>query len=298
MILPGMGLVHLSMVFVLVNGHSRQTPQTSKKLSFHKLRSAQPTASRIEENDFHIRYTKGIREKTKHFSRWQLTNRMRMYLGCAAITFIWISTGTFFYAKYYGWPLSQSFFYAVDAGMSIGFCTDVAETRVGSRAFTIVYILLGASCVGGALALFIKDIVEGVVDLKHGKYEELLARNAVLRADVDHSGNLSYSQFHSLVNEWSSSSKNISDDDFERLCQKFDASNRGYVDYEVFLTHYDKMDQLLQISGHLYSENKVVRGLAQLCKKCMNLWRGKNRIFTVFCLWVLVGVSYGTFAMG
>jgi len=53
---------------------------------------------------------------------------------------------------------------AVDAGMSIGFCTDVAETKLGSKAFTVIYILLGASVVGGALALFIQDIVEGVFD--------------------------------------------------------------------------------------------------------------------------------------
>ena len=40
--------------------------------------------------------------------------------------------------------------------MSIGFCTAIAETSISSRAFTVVYILLGASVVGGALALFVE----------------------------------------------------------------------------------------------------------------------------------------------
>lgn len=85
--------------------------------------------------------------------RWRLTQQQKqqppmqskkrqMYLTCFAIVFVWISSGTLFYSNYYQWPLSQSFFYAVDAGMSIGFCTDVAETDVGSRAFTIVLYCL------------------------------------------------------------------------------------------------------------------------------------------------------------
>ena len=79
-----------------------------------------------------------------------------MYASCFGIVFVWIGAGTLFYAHHNGWPLSQAFFYAVDAGMSIGFCTEVAETTTSSRAFTVVFILLGASVVGGALALFVE----------------------------------------------------------------------------------------------------------------------------------------------
>jgi len=67
-----------------------------------------------------------------------------------------------FYAKFYDWPYPQSFFYAVDAGMSIGFCTEVKETEVASRLFTIVHILLGASCIGGVLVLLVNSVLEGV----------------------------------------------------------------------------------------------------------------------------------------
>jgi len=70
--------------------------------------------------------------------------KLQFYATCLGAVLAWVSTATLFYARYYDWPIPQSFFYAIDAGMSIGFCTDVHETEVGSRAFTIVHILLGA----------------------------------------------------------------------------------------------------------------------------------------------------------
>jgi hypothetical protein len=50
----------------------------------------------------------------------------------------------------------------VNAGMSIGFYTDIHEVKLVTKAFTIMYVLLGASVTGGALALFIQDAVEGL----------------------------------------------------------------------------------------------------------------------------------------
>ena len=52
-----------------------------------------------------------------------LSKKTKLYVSCLVIVMIWITTGTLFYSRFYDWPLSQSFFYAVDAGMSIGFCT-------------------------------------------------------------------------------------------------------------------------------------------------------------------------------
>jgi hypothetical protein len=42
---------------------------------------------------------------------------------------------------------------AVDTGMSIGFGT-VAEQRLSTKLFTVAHVLMGASAVGGAIALF------------------------------------------------------------------------------------------------------------------------------------------------
>jgi hypothetical protein len=91
--------------------------------------------------------------------------------------------------------LAQSFFYAIDAGMSIGFCTDVHETKLVSKAFPSVYILLGALVVRGALVLFIQDAVEGVAAPKIQEYQVLLEKEAFDKADMLQMGVLSFEEF-------------------------------------------------------------------------------------------------------
>ena len=51
-----------------------------------------------------------------------------LYRKVAIIVTIWMGIGTIFYSFHNDWPLSQAFFYAVDAGMSIGFCTEGAPS--------------------------------------------------------------------------------------------------------------------------------------------------------------------------
>lgn len=81
------------------------------------------------------------------------------YASCAAIIVAWIGAATFIFARNEGWPLAQSLFYAVDTGMSIGFGA-VAEEKISTKAFTVLHVLLGASAVGGAIALFAESVVE------------------------------------------------------------------------------------------------------------------------------------------
>jgi hypothetical protein len=216
------------------------------------------------------------------------SKNIRMYLACLGVVLAWITTGTIFYSKYNNWPLPQSFFYAVDAGMSIGFCTDVAETKIGSRAFTIIFILLGASCVGGALALFIKDIMEGVADLRHDTFDQLLAAHAVQRIDSERKGELTYPQFRTIVEEWTN--ETISDETFKKLCQRFDASNRGTVPSELFVKRCHEMDTLLYTAGPLYSKKFLVRKAAQTWEFLKESFNGTHRIFTIFLIWIFTGI--------
>ena len=81
------------------------------------------------------------------------------YFICAAIITVWIGIATLVFAYNEGWPLAQSLFYAVDTGMSIGFGA-VAEEKLSTKAFTVIHVLLGASAVGGAIALFAESVVE------------------------------------------------------------------------------------------------------------------------------------------
>merc|ERR1719203_2044596 len=56
---------------------------------------------------------------------------------------------------YCPWTFAQSFYYAVQAGLSIGFGL-LSETSDRSRLFTVVYILVGSSVIAGALACFVQ----------------------------------------------------------------------------------------------------------------------------------------------
>ena len=216
------------------------------------------------------------------------SKNIRMYLACLAVVLLWITTGTLFYSKYNNWPIPQSFFYAVDAGMSIGFCTDVSEKTVGSRAFTIIFILLGASCIGGALALFIKDIMEGVVDLRHDTFQQLLAAHACKRIDRRKRGKLTHAQFRLIVEEWTK--KPMSDETFTKLCRRFDPSKSGFVESEAFIKRCHEMETLLNTSGPLYSEYFIIRKSAQVWQVMKGALDGSHRIFTVFILWVSAGI--------
>ena len=165
--------------------------------------------------------------QTPSLKQWN-GRRSLIYLEVLGIVLLWVATGTLFYSHHNGWPLAQSFFYAVDAGMSIGFCTDVREKLISSRAFTIVYILLGASVVGGALALFVEDTMESVLEASTRGYRRLLAMEAFLRSDSDKDGSISYSDFGVLIG-WRRGADGgpVERRSFERLCRRFDPMSTG-----------------------------------------------------------------------
>jgi len=236
-------------------------------------------------------------------------NRFQVYLTCVTIVSIWVLTGTFFYSKINDWPIPQSFFYSVDAGMSIGFCTDVRETTIKSRAFTILHIILGASCVGGALVLFVADLMnEGIFHDKHfGEYKKLLEHDAFQRADRYHVGVLTYDQFHELVEAWIGNYVQVSNNYerkpklvldtkvFQKLCHKFDPKRKGRISYEDFMyLGYDGIDRLiLYPSGGIYSKFWVRRIMAHTWDALSSAVVGENRIYTIFTLWIALGVSWG-----
>ncbi len=301
---------------------------TSFQSSNHRNTNSNRKASPWEVGN--INGNKRIAQQYHHNSS---SKSIKMYMACLGVVLIWIVTGTVFYSKYNDWPIPQSFFYAVDAGMSIGFCTDVAETTIGSRAFTIIYIILGASCVGGALFLFIKDIMmEGLVVMRNEQYESLLARHAIMRLNDDDNiedymnqnemmrekeapstsrfssssplditkqkKQLSYKQFRKILEEWTSQS--LDDEIFDRLCRrKFDPLQKGYIQSEAFLQRcHEDVHSLLCTTGPLYSDQWMVRKVAQIMNETKQIWESKHRIFAVLFVWVSMGVTWGVKRQG
>lgn len=225
-------------------------------------------------------------------------NPLLFYRRCMVVVLVWIGSGTLFYSYCNQWPLPQSFFYAVDAGMSIGFCTEVHETKLVSKAFTIIFILLGASAIGGALALFIQDMVEGVVDAPSARHEYhvMLERQVFDRADVDRTGVLSFEEFERLIQESSSSDRSISSEDVQQLWTKFDRLKDGVIHFEEeFAGTFRGIDRLVQsLQQQQDMMHRPLRRIGwQMRRNFERAMQLEHRIYFVFGLWIALGVSWG-----
>lgn len=232
-------------------------------------------------------------------TEFQPYNPFRMYLSCLGIVTIWITTGTLFYSYCNNWPLPQSFFYAVDAGMSIGFCTQVHETKLISKAFTILFILLGASVVGGALALFMQDAMEGLAAPATEEYQVLLERKIFDQADLDRTGELTFDQFSSLIRS-SLKDKAISDDDMRLLWKRFDRLQDGVIHFEEFVGSFRGIENLIKtIQRQQQIRNPIQRVLVVGMQRVWKyVWHIEHRIYTAFCLWVGMGILWGIVDQG
>jgi len=261
----------------------------------------------------------------------------RMYLSCMGIVSLWILTGTLFYSYYNEWPIPQSFFYAVDAGMSIGFCTDVAETKLVSKAFTVIYILLGASVVGGALALFIQDIVEGVVDRETRpttsnyikEYNLTLEKEVFRKFDVSKTGTLSKDEFRNLLESTIKTTTPLSEDDINILWTKFDRIKDGAIHFEEFSGTFRGIEGLIASLHNTTTtttsittpknddddddstnstkwlptttgmiKTKILFIQNSIYSTIRSIWKSENRIYGVFIAWVLLGIAWGMIDQG
>lgn len=242
------------------------------------------------------------------------SKKRQMYLTCFAIVFVWITSATLFYSNYYQWPIPQSFFYAVDAGMSIGFCTDVAETHVASRAFTIVHILLGASCVGGALVLMVQSVLEGVASRSSAVYRLILERDSLKKVflSVDalptmfspinwtsrkEKGLLSYEDFREVMK--TNGLLDLTDKEFKRVCTFYDPDQEGCIRYEYFATHFQGMSRVIPQSRFVYYKSLPSRAFARMYSAISSLFTNAyHRIYLIFVCWVGMGITWGIVDQG
>eukprot|EP00804_Cyclotella_cryptica_P005672 CCRYP_000054-RA/>CCRYP_000054-RA protein AED:0.06 eAED:0.06 QI:5704/0.9/1/1/0.1/0.09/11/265/436 len=227
-----------------------------------------------------------------------------------------IALGTLFYSFYNQWPLPQSFFYAVDAGMSIGFCTDVVEPNVTSRAFTVIYILLGASCVGGALVLMVQSILEQAAQRSLLRYKQILEKDSFKKAffqrnrggwwtyfsngaessSVEGRGVLSYREFRVSLEK--NLGKALSEEEFYRVCQTYDPLQNGFVKYEDFKKTFKGNDKILST---LKFKDKpfLLQCFLRMWGAVAPIFTDENkRIYLIFITYICVGVTWGIMDQG
>ena len=108
-----------------------------------------------EEASFHARWL-GLDARTWVWAKKKfLTPAWIAFFG----VFLWIFCATTFYTHHNGWAVSKSFFYSMDVGLSIGFGA-FPEPNEGSKMYTCVHILIGASLISGALGLFFEILLD------------------------------------------------------------------------------------------------------------------------------------------
>eukprot|EP00934_Nitzschia_sp_Nitz4_P003197 Nitzschia sp. Nitz4//scaffold98_size77359//60977//61803//NITZ4_005556-RA/size77359-processed-gene-0.21-mRNA-1//1//CDS//3329560781//3187//frame0 len=156
--------------------------------------------------------------------------------------------------------------------------------------FTIVFILLGASVVGGALALFIQDVMEGLVNPSAGEYQTLLERTVFDMADIDQTGVLSYQQFGTLIR---STVPNISDEVIHKLWIKFDNMKDGVIHFEEFAGRFRGIDRHVQAARRGTKISTLHSWMEGLLGWLREAWQLENRIYVAFVLWLVLGVSWG-----
>ena len=215
-----------------------------------------------------------------------------MYFTSVGIVLAWVAVGTVAYMKMNGWPAATAYFYAVDAGMSIGFCTDVAERTVKSRAFSILFILLGASVVSGALSVFVADVMEGATQVITTEWRTILERDAFRAADRDGSGSLTYGELRGLLVR---AGYQLSAEKMDKVCRGLDLHGHGCVTYGEFIGTFRGIGPLIRRAEKMAETPRLPRFVSTLVEavSMSTPEAGKYRCFVAFFFWVGLGIIWG-----
>ncbi len=92
------------------------------------------------------------------------------YLLCFIVVTLWVSCGIVFYQFHDRWTTATAFYYAIEAGLSIGFCYP-AEIDDKSRVYTIFYVMIASSFVSGTVGIFLTHLFRQNIHLvpaEHG----------------------------------------------------------------------------------------------------------------------------------
>ena len=150
-------------------------------------------------------------------------NKLKLYLMCAAIAASWFVFATLFFSRSGSVPLAQSFFFTVDTGMGIGFGA-VEEQLQRTRVFTIINALVGASAVGGALALFADNIVAESSTVAAQEFASAALNGAFTRADTSGDGQLGRDELKAALKGLDVA---VGAQDLDEAMKKFDTNGDG-----------------------------------------------------------------------
>jgi len=215
---------------------------------------------------------------------------------CISAVTVWIGLATAYYAKFENWPYAQSLFYAVDTGMSIGFGT-VAEQKLSTKLFTVAHVLMGASAVGGAIALFAEAAVAGSTAIANAEYTMASVRASFVAADTDASGSLSHKELEVVLKKVV---PGLSKDDMQVAISVFDHNNDGQITIDEFLAaleQYVDGETPVAEAIRLAIAAKISGPLVRLAKAALS-WLDAHRVIALWFVWILGGAAWGVLTEG
>ena len=215
---------------------------------------------------------------------------------CIGAVVVWIGFATLYYAKYENWPYAQSLFYAVDTGMSIGFGT-VAEQKLSTKLFTVAHVLMGASAVGGAIALFAESAVAGSTAIANAEYTMASVRATFTAADTDESGSLSHEELEAVLRKCC---PRLSPEEMSVAIRLFDFNGDGQITIDEFLAAVSKYvdgETTVDEAVKLCVEAKTSGALSAVVK-AVTTWLSENRLIALWFVWILAGATWGVLTEG
>jgi len=218
--------------------------------------------------------------------------KFKMYMTCIGIVFSWLSLSTLFYAKFYDWPYPQvSNLHTKNKRNCLQNRKNEEETEVASRLFTIVHILLGASCIGGVLVLLVNSILEGVYNRSTEMYKVIVERYSFDKAFKAGNGRLSYDEFNNVLQ---SNGCILSETELKKACSEYDLDHNGFIQYEDFDRIFEGIANIVPSSRYINSQWLPLRVAARAFDSFTSLFTDKNRrINILFIFWIGVGVAWG-----
>mmetsp|Transcript_88916 Transcript_88916/g.236176 ORF Transcript_88916/g.236176 Transcript_88916/m.236176 type:complete len:417 (-) Transcript_88916:65-1315(-) len=254
-----------------------------------------------------------------------MAGEQKVLMLCAVVVFCWLAIGTFVYklagncltntscspngqlveTPVCGWTLGESYYYSVQAGLSIGFGL-LPETEPGSRLYTVFHILAGSSFIGGALALFVTLAITRH-RARHDRTEKLLTQYCQ-KVHVDGYKGFTLEELRGLVRThprfYRDMLELVEDDPnvVERRLAEFKAMKPGEKNKaadDLITEAHGKVDSLkggrLTIDD-LENLNKQERKLSFKVKSYVIENWSFVLVWSLWFFWMLIGTIYGLVA--
>ena len=221
----------------------------------------------------------------------------RTVSACLTAIVGWLAISTLVYSKSEGWPIAQSIFYSVDVGMGIGFGACVEELR-RTKVFSCVHMLMCASGVAGALALFTEAILADAASLAAAAYANAAITSAFERADTSRDGQLNGEELRRAL-----TSVGVELSELEQVVAfgRFDHNHDGHVSAAEFARavkpHLKGSTDLADAVRRAVMESER-SAASRLLRSASHAALFEYRTLLVWALWVALGAGWGVCHQG